>query len=388
MTIQIEVFQNVHRFAIIDLFSGVGGFSLGAIRSGFDVIAAVDNDPRAAKAFMVNFPNCKQIQEDIEKITGVRLRELAAAGKQTIHGIIGGPPCQGFSRIGRRIPNDERNKLFDHFFRLVSEIQPWFYCVENVRGVLDERFGNFRKKAIKRLRGYRHLPPQILKASDFGAATNRERVIFVGYKPQHVGNLRVGDFKPRDSVQNVTVGMALRGLPRKINPIWQREHEGWRRLTKLQEGRFWDSIYGNIPPGIGAPDALKRLNMERQVSGCLGTNHTSEVIKRFEALKEGSVDGPSRAVKLVRKGFCPTLRSGTGPDHGSFQALRPIHPTEARVITPREAARLQGFPDWFQFDATKWHSHRQIGNSISPILAENIMRIIAKHLKTEGEDNG
>jgi len=79
-------------------------------------------------------------------------------------------------------------------------------------------------------------------------------------------------------------------------------------------------------------------------------------------------------------GFCPTLRAGTGPEKGSYQAVRPLHPTENRVITPREAARLQGFPDWFQFSPTKWHSFRQIGNSVSPILSERIFAVIRKAL--------
>ena len=93
-------------------------------------------------------------------------------------------------------------------------------------------------------------------------------------------------------------------------------------------------------------------------------------------LKPGEVDSVSKSYRLKYKGFCPTLRAGTGSDKGSYQAVRPLHPTENRVITPREAARLQGFPDWFQFHSTKWHSFRQIGNSVSPILAEHILRVV------------
>jgi len=387
MTDQRTGLPGDHCFTVIDLFSGVGGFALGAARAGFDLLAAVDNDPRTAKSFAVNFPYCKQIQEDIAHITGRRLRDLACVEKRTVHGIVGGPPCQGFSRIGRRMPSDERNCLFDSFFRIVAEIRPWFYVAENVLGILDAPYESMRRKALARLRGYRHLPPLILKSSDFGAATSRERVFFIGYRPAYVTDLEAIDFSPPDPLERVTVGMALRGLPLKIDPAWQTEPEGWRRLTNCQEGKFWDSIFKDVPLGVGDPGALSRLNTEDRVSACLGTKHTSAVVKRFAALKEGAADGPSRAVRLERKGFCPTLRSGTGPERGSFQALRPIHPTEPRVITPREAARLQGFPDWFQFDATKWHSFRQIGNSVSPILAESIMRVIVAHLHTEKDRN-
>ena len=111
-----------------------------------------------------------------------------------------------------------------------------------------------------------------------------------------------------------------------------------------------------------------------------GTAHSLEVAKRYAKTKCGKYDSISKSYRLDPDGFCPTLRAGTGPDQGSFQAVRPIHPTEARVITPREAARLQGFPDWFQFSPTKWHSFRQIGNSVSPILAERILSVIAKSL--------
>ena len=387
-TNQPEIPRRVHRFGLIDLFCGIGGFSLGASRAGFQVLAAVDNDPRAAKAFAVNFPTCTQIQEDIAHLTGRRLRRLAGVGKGTVHGLIGGPPCQGFSRMGHRAPSDKRNSLFDHFFRLVTEIRPWFFVAENVPGILDPPFEQMRANALARLKGYRHLPPLILKSSDFGAATSRERVIFVGYRPERVHDMRTVDFDPPQGVEKVTVEMALSGLPRKIDPTWQTEQEGWRRLTKRLSGGYWDSIFDGVPPGVGDSDALTQLRIQGRVSACLGTNHTRAVLKRFAALREGAVDGPSRAVRLKRKGFCPTLRAGTGPDRGSFQALRPIHPTEPRVITPREAARLQGFPDWFRFDATKWHSFRQIGNSVSPIFAEGIMRVIAAHLHTGGDRNG
>lgn len=385
---QVKALQGIQCSSIIDLFCGIGGFSLGAARAGFHILAAVDNDPRTAKAFELNFPNFNQIQEDIKPLSGAQLCHLAGIEKRKVHGLIGGPPCQGFSRIGRRSPSDSRNCLFEHFFRLVGEIRPWFYVAENVLGILDAPFESMRTNAITHLTGYRHLPPLILKASDFGAATSRERVIFIGYRTEHVNNMEVADFRPPDKVEKLTVEMALSGLPLRIDPTWQTEPGGWKQLTNRQDGKFWDSIFNDIPPGVGNSDALIRLKTEGRVSGCMGTNHTEIVIERFAVLKEGSVDSTSRAVRLDRKGLCPTLRAGTGPDHGSFQALRPIHPTEPRVITPREAARLQGFPDWFQFDATKWHSFRQIGNSMSPILAESIMQVIAAHLKVEGNRNG
>ena len=135
---------------------------------------------------------------------------------------------------------------------------------------------------------------------------------------------------------------------------------------------------------MGDRAALRRLRKSNEVSGFLGTAHGAEIAGRYARVETGKRDPVSKSSRLDLDGFCPTLRAGTGPDRGSYQAVRPIHPTEGRVITPREAARLQGFPDWFQFDPTKWHSFRQIGNSVSPILAERIFAVIARALGTAG----
>ena len=121
-----------------------------------------------------------------------------------------------------------------------------------------------------------------------------------------------------------------------------------------------------------------RVGMKFRASWGLRTQ--LEVAERYANTECGKYDAISRSYRLDPNGFCPTLRAGTGPQQGSFQAVRPIHPTEDRVITPREAARLQGFPDWFQFSPTKWHSFRQIGNSVSPILAEQILNVVARSL--------
>jgi DNA (cytosine-5)-methyltransferase 1 len=359
----------------------VGGLTLGAARAGFEVLAAVDNDSRTEKTFAANFPNCKYIGTDIAKLQGCELRDLSGMNGKIVHGVIGGPPCQGFSRIGRRGPDDARNSLFDHFFRLVAEIRPWFYLAENVLGVLDHQFDDIRRNAVARLEGYENLEPLTLKAASFGAATNRQRVFFIGYRPEYMDVIKEADFNPPVNIEQVLVETALRGLPHKISPDWQSEGHIWRKLTCRPDGPFWDKIFGNVPLGVGDRHAIEALADSNRVSGCVGTKHTAPVIKRFAALVQGAVDVPSRAVRLRLTGFCPTLRAGTGPERGSFQALRPIHPTEPRVITTREAARLQGFPDWFVFDETKWHSFRQIGNSVSPILAEAVLKVIVEKIR-------
>jgi DNA (cytosine-5)-methyltransferase 1 len=131
--------------------------------------------------------------------------------------------------------------------------------------------------------------------------------------------------------------------------------------------------------GLGTDQARAQL-AEGFTNGFQFTKHSQEVAERFDRLEEGQRDPISKYARLAWDKPAQVLRAGTGNDKGSFQAARPIHPTEPRVITVREAARIQGFPDWFQFHTTKWHSHRMIGNSVSPIFAAAILRVILSRL--------
>ena len=126
--------------------------------------------------------------------------------------------------------------------------------------------------------------------------------------------------------------------------------------------------------------SFTNIQFQDEVNGFLPTVHTDKVAQRYANLAYGQKDEISKSTRLNPDGFCPTLRAGTGPEKGSYQAVRPIHYKEARVIMPREAARLQGFPDWFCLPDTIWHSFRQIGNSVSPIVAEQVLSVIFQKL--------
>jgi DNA (cytosine-5)-methyltransferase 1 len=263
------------------------------------------------------------------------------------------------------------------FFRLVAETNPAFFLAENVPGVLDERNAPVLKRAQARIpKKYVVLKPFAVKASDYGAPTIRTRVFFYGYDPDRVEALTIEDFLPKN-VDDVRVREALAHLP-KIRPTWQTEAQSWRSVGQLDDSDFAKRITDCVPIGVGNQEALARLHGKGEVSGFLGTLHEAGTIKRFDDLGPGESDSISKCTRLDPKGYCPTLRAGTGPERGAYQAIRPVHPTSPRVITPREGARLQGFPDWFQFHATKWHSFRQIGNSVSPIVAEQLLRKIHK----------
>ena len=355
--------------------------SLGAARAGFAIALGVERDKHALAAHKKNFPKVNHSDADIRRLNGEQM--LLDAGLQIgeLDGLIGGPPCQGFSIIGHRRAADSRNNLFRKFFSLVAESRPRFFVAENVLGILDSQYEHIRKDALDLVRAdYTWLDPLQLKASDFGAPTIRERAFFIGWRKDLDLQISKSDFDALKVESPTTVKTALHGLPR-IRPAWLTEEQGWRWLSqKLPLNNFSERIVNGIPQDIGDVEAIKRYEQEGAVSGCLGTVHTAKVAARYARLKPGEQDKISKAVRLKPDGLCPTLRAGTDATRGSYQAVRPIHPTSARVITPREAARLQGFPDWFQFAPSKWHSFRQIGNSVSPFVAEAVLKIIFRKL--------
>ena len=372
--------------SIVDLFCGVGGLSLGASRAGFAVRGAIDIDAKAIHAHSRNFPNTVHMNTDVAGVNGQSLRKRLELNDKSLAGIIGGPPCQGFSAIGRRDQLDARNNLFVEFFRVVSEAMPMFFLAENVPGIMRESYRETRERALSLVeRRYTVLPPMELAANEYGAATTRKRVFFFGYLPDAMERLMVDSFNAPLDVESVCVKDALLGLPTRIDPSWQTEEQSWQTVQTYGRGDYAQRLHGHIPFGVGDEIALERLKTSNEASGFLGTVHTDRVAHRYASIEPGKHDRISKSKRLDPNGFCPTLRAGTGPDQGSFQAVRPIHPTEARVITPREAARLQGFPDWYQFSPTKWHGFRQIGNSVSPILAEQILCVLARSI---GLSNG
>ena len=362
---------------VIDLYSGAGGLSLGASRAGFSVVGAVELDDSALDAHRQNFPHTAHVAADVATLRGDTLATaLNLVTPSAITGVIGGPPCQGFSIIGKSRFDDPRNSLFDEFFRLVAELRPRFFLAENVPGILHGKNAAVLERALSRVaRAYVVLSPIVLDARDFGAPTTRRRAFFLGYLRSVPLSLTEKRFAPDPTLSKTYVRDALRGLPARIRGAGKTR--GWRTVPEHGTGYFASRLTGHVPKDVGDPSALDALRTRRRVSGFLGTVHSSDVRRRYARIAQGARDPVSKSHRLDPDGFCPTLRAGTGPERGRFQAVRPLHPHQNRVITPREAARLQGFPDWFQFPSTKWHSFRCIGSSVSPILAERLFSIIA-----------
>lgn len=362
------------KFKIVDLFCGCGGFGLGAKQAGFEVVVAVDIDHTLQSAYKRNFPHTRVLNGDLSTMDQESWKLVLS--KEKIDGVIGGPPCQGYSRMGKGDINDPRRSLLYHFFRTVNIIQPKFFVMENVEGLLDD--GNIQElqQAIATVDPrYTVLQPELLDASEYGAPTKRKRVVVIGYDPKEVNEITKADLIAAKKLP-VTVKDAIKDISSPIPQEKDPDNFGWSKYrTVTTRSAYAEKMRAAPPEGLGWPNATEKLK-SGFTSGHFDTIHSDNVKKRYADVKQGDTDKVSRAKKLAWEGLCPTLRAGTGADKGSHQAVRPLHPDEARVITVREAARLQGFPDWFCFHKTKWHSFRMIGNSVSPLVSESILTAI------------
>jgi len=366
-----------NRPTIVDLFSGCGGFGLGAELAGFHTRVAVDIDPELQSAYRLNFPYSKALLADVSTLDSEDWSVLLEGERPD--GVIGGPPCQGFSRIGHRNADDPRNSLLSMFFRQVNILRPKFFVMENVEGLLDKRNEAVLEAALGLIPdSYVVVGPTLIDAADYGAATHRRRVLLIGYLRQHVAPIDQQIFAPTSD--RATVLDAISDLPEPIPQSDDPTDFGWTDGLAHSPTSPYAKRARELPPShLGWPKAVERLRAG-QLSGLFHTQHTEAVKQRFAVLTPGRTDEVSKFPRLSWTGRSPTLRAGTGSERGSYQSVRPIHPDSPRVITVREAARLQGFPDWFVFHPAKWHSFRMIGNSVSPYVSKTILARIGEVL--------
>ena len=320
--------------------------------------AAFDNDPILTSAHASNFPGTKLHLVDLATVSG---SEVLASVGDDIDVVFGGPPCQGFSNIGLRDVNDPRRLLLGHFFRLVSEIQPAVFVMENVVGLVQGTAREVLDAAMERVCSrYKLVGPIRMDASDYGAATRRERVFVIGYDGDRCGPVNLSDIESARAPAG-TVTDAINDLEgAEQHPETTRKFDIWSLSKSKNLSAYAKSLRSD--------DSL--------TTGLRLTAHAPHVVERFRKVAQGGLDRVGRHPRLAWSGQCPTLRAGTGPDKGSFQAVRPIHPLHPRVITVREAARLQGFSDSHRFHPTIWHSFRIIGNSVSPFVGGAIFRAV------------
>ena len=374
-----------NRPVCVDLFAGVGGMSLGFEQAGFDVACAVEIDAIHSAAHRYNFPRTPVLCESVVDLDGAAIRHLSGLGSRKVEVVIGGPPCQGFSLIGKRALDDERNALVRHFMRIVRELDASYFVMDNVKGltlgaqrqVLDELVEDFGGA------GYDVVTPwRVLNAAWFGVPQHRERLFLIGAKR----------------------GLGLPSYPSPTtNPAGRRKlFDGLDAgpsvidaIGDLPDAEAFDALRASdsVETALGTPSAFAQAMREvvrdaddfshprnwntAVMTSSARAEHTDQTRRRFASTVPGKVEPTSRFLKLDPAGICNTLRAGTDEKRGAYTAARPIHPIHPRCITVREMARLHGYPDWFRCNWTKWHGAREIGNSVPPRLARAVGGSIA-----------
>ena len=335
---------------VLDLFGGAGAMGLGFERAGFRIAAAVEIERRAAQTYRLNHPGVAVLEADVEKISGDLLRSWLP-GLTAPAAVIAGPPCQGYSVAGARTGDDRRNLLFRHVSRLARELAARSVLIENVPGVRRVNGVSYTGQITNSLRdaGYATWDqPADLRASDFGVPQNRRRLFFVGVAPEVV-------------------------LPRVPTPT-HCPHGEESEHCRLPRTPALDKRLQDLPilrPG-GGGERL-RLADGRVVFNSTAMNHSPEVVAKIRAIGPGG--GPISYRRLYGD-VAGTLVAG-------HRAL-PVHPTQHRTITVREAARIQGFPDSYFFCGPRAAQPLQVANAVPPRLAEAVAKEMRASLEASG----
>ncbi|MBD9159434.1 MAG: DNA cytosine methyltransferase [Clostridiales bacterium] len=322
--------RNGYKF--VDLFSGAGGLSCGLVMAGFTPVASVEIMPEAVETYQYNFIDKKGFNEKVET-RDIRTQEVKeelykTIGNQHIDLIVGGFPCQGFSMSGNRVVSDPRNSLYLEMLEIVKNVQPDYVVMENVEGLRSMLDG---KVETQILNDYKEIGYEInvttLNAADYGVAQQRKRVIFIGNR---IGNKNYHP-KPLYEPNNYkTLGSAIYKYmniaeDKSINHVFTRHTEDMKKRL------------ANVPEG-------------------------SSLFKNYsDSWKKSPWDKPSCTIK---------------ENHGAVN----IHPKLPRVLTAREIAAIQSFPDDFIFQGAKKWQLVQIGNAVPPLLGKAIGLSIEKGL--------
>jgi DNA (cytosine-5)-methyltransferase 1 len=380
----------------VDLFAGAGGMTLGFEQAGFDVLASVEIDPIHCAIHQFNFPFWTVLCKSVEETTGKEIRNSSQIANQEIDVVFGGPPCQGFSLMGKRSFDDPRNSLVFHFIRLVVELQPKFFVLENVKGMTVGKHKEFIAEIISQFSesGYQvNANYQVLNAANYGVPQNRERLFLLGARedlelPKYPEKITfpAKSNQPSETklVITPTVWEALQDLP-VIENYPELYQQDWI-FTEFAKPSNYAKNLRNLPTAKNNY-SYKRQYDPTLLTSSLRSKHSTESMDRFASTLHGKIESISRFHKLDPDGLCNTLRAGTPSNKGAFTSPRPIHPFIPRCITVREAARLHSYPDWFRFHPTKWHGFRQIGNSGPPLLAQAVAEEIIKFLDIKSSDS-
>jgi DNA (cytosine-5)-methyltransferase 1 len=378
----------------IDLFCGCGGFTLGLTRAGFRCLAAIDFNPEAITTLRANFSVAEiphVLERDLTQFTPSKLESIIGTNQLDI--IVGGPPCQGFSTVrqvdsanhGSRVKRDKRRYLFRSFLDHVAHFKPRVFVMENVLGIQSAAKGKFFTMVQLEARnmGYR-VHAQVEESWKLGVPQKRRRQLIIGVRTD------------------------VSGFLSELAPA----KRAFAAEDKEQKGpMLWDAI-GDLPPlEAGAGDetcdfdlasraeflagrgqraqhylqTVLEISRAQKLTAHRARPHSARDLRDFLRLHEGEsadqaisrgeeMEFPydrevflDRYTRQHRERLCSTIVAHLAKDGLMF-----VHPTQNRSLTPREAARVQSFPDWFQFPVARTHQFRLIGNAVPPLVAEAV----------------
>ena len=375
---------------VLDLFSGCGGLSLGFEAAGFSVVDAVDLDATAIETFELNHNNTQTHCLDVATFLENYNRQVDV--------VIGGPPCQGFSSINpSRKLSDPRNSGIDYFLRAVDQIRPRFFVMENVTGLLSLGKGqafNSLTNEIQKL-GYQ-FDFKVLQAAHYGVPQSRWRLIILGAKSE----LRKPTFPiPTHSAKitpNFSGGYSNCFRTEKNDLFLSVPTTVWDAISDLppvKNGESYDGQHSNLPQSEyqnslrcelaqlknHASNSLGYLQMQRVEAirnegenwKVLPLDLMPDNLKRMHAKYGDGLGCNQRFGRLRKDGLFSTILTSPHLYWGAF-----IHPVQDRVISVREAARAQSFPDKFEFKGSIGKQYTQVGNAVPPILARKIAECI------------
>lgn len=361
---------------IVDLFSGAGGLTFGFyyrlengnfIRNNDNTfIFANEFDQHAANAFRDNFPDIPLIEGDIHNLTENMIRQHM--GDEPVDLIIGGPPCQSYSTIGRRV-YDDKARLYTEYLRILSIVRPRMFLFENVTGMLtmkDENGNLIINEVERRFRninenlGY-HVQHKVLDAVDFGVPQHRQRVFIIGIR----NDLNINwEYPTPLDTPHITIQEAISDFP--VLASGERAEE----YTMEPQNEYQRLMRGNCNRitchYVGVHNDKIQTVIENVIPG-EGRNYINQLVAEGKLDKKYYLtSGYSNTYgRLVADRPCTTITNNMCTPSG----LRCIHYTQHRTLSPREGARIQSFPDWFNFSGYLKQVTTQIGNAVPPLLA-------------------
>ena len=384
----------------LSLFSGCGGFCEGMKTAGFDIRAAVEMDRFACETYRHNFPSTPLIEGDVHDFLKPRSSDAKKYRLDDLDVVFGGPPCQGYSQIGTRRLDDERNELYLQYARIVEKQRPRVFLMENVPNMVLLNKGHFRKLILKKFAsiGYSNAVVLRLSAADFGVPQLRQRVIFVGTRDEDGFAFDLEGFCEAvlDSLKvrkHVTVREAIGDLPEDVVHSGETmEYPAAESLSKFQKMMRLDH---------GVAHYTKLVKRQRGLgdSDIILHNHHTKEIQARRAKLISMLEPGKKADSLPKEiwdGKRPEKWRRLHPDEPSYTILAHmhrdlsewVHPYLDRWITVREAARLQSFHDGFIFQGSEWQQLKQIGNAVPPLMGHALGVMAQEILKAldEGEE--